>query len=63
MIGEPHFKSDRVYVEVNENGTLEKLPPIGFWCLLWVSIRHHFKAWTVSEIRGFCKNHQKNKTF
>ena len=51
MVGQAHSIGSRIYVEVNEHGTLCKLLPMGFWHTLWLCISTAIKPMSDVEVR------------
>ena len=59
MIGDYVYIGEEMYVVVNDQGTIEDLPHVGFWRECWIEIRHNFKPWKVAELRKYCNEHNK----
>ena len=47
------------YMHVNDNGTLEKLPPMSWYFTIWLYIKSRFKKLTIGEVRAFVEAHKK----
>lgn len=59
MTGSFKYIGKEMFVVVNDEGTLEKLPYVGFWRECWIEIRHQFNPWKVAELRDYCNKHDK----
>jgi hypothetical protein len=59
MIGDIIYIRNKMHTVVNDGGTLEMLPYVGFWNQLYIEIRHKFRRWEVAELRKFCFDHHK----
>lgn len=57
MIGDIIYIRNKMHTVVNDGGTLEMLPCVGFWNQLYIEIRHKFRRWELAELRAFCKKH------
>ena len=59
MIGEIIFLGFTTYMQVNDNGTLEQLPPIPWYFSILLYIKSRFKKLTIGEVRAFVEAHKK----
>ena len=53
MIGEVHVIGSRVYVEMNNSGTLERMPTIKWYWVLVLYLKDYFKKMSYDEVRQF----------
>ena len=52
MIGQIHVIGGTWYLQTNEQGTLEVLPPIKWWRQLWIYFLNYFgKIRSVKEVK------------
>ena len=60
MIGDFKIIGDICYLEVNIQGTLQKLPSMSWWWKLFFAIKQHFKgSINIKEIETVCKKGKK----
>lgn len=57
MTGTVRFVGPDMYVEVNDSGTLEKLPRVKWWRQLHLAISTAIKPWNLDAVRTYCKAH------
>lgn len=56
MIGQIHIIDNKWYLQTNEQGTLETLPPIKWYRQLWIYMLNYFgKIKSVKDVRDAWK--------
>lgn len=55
MIGDIKLIGKDVYFQVNNGGTLVKMPKTSWYRALWLSVRDFFKKWNQNEAVKFAK--------
>jgi hypothetical protein len=51
MIGDVRYIDGKPYLEVNEHGTLEILPPIPWWKQLWLVLLNRYGKLHLEDVR------------
>ena len=59
MIGDIVFLSNHVYVIVNKNGTMERLPCLNWFWRLVLYFKTYRNKMTLQDIRTFSEKHSK----
>jgi len=55
VIGEIFLIGDKTYMQVNKSGTLEKLPKMKWYKVLYLYIKDKVKKMSIAEIREYAK--------
>lgn len=58
MVGETVIVADQAYVVVNTTGTLEKLPQMGPWAILWLWFITRGGNMPIGWIRDYAQRHR-----
>jgi hypothetical protein len=63
MIGEVHVVGNTVYLQVNANGTLERLPEMSWYRVLWLYLLNRFgRVKTIGEVRDYVRRKRRRKS-
>ena len=60
MIGEIHEIDGKIYVEMNNKGTLERMPTLKWYWVIILYLKDYFKKMRYGEIKQWIYEHSHN---
>ena len=57
MIGEVTIVRNTAYLQVNDQGTIERLPQIKWLARIWLYASTRFRKWSIGEVREYARRH------
>lgn len=55
MIGEFKIIGGNYYLQVNKEGTLQRLPPLRWYCVVWLYAKSRFSKIHINEVEALIK--------
>ena len=56
MVGEFKIMGDKCYLQVNNSGTLKKLPKLKWWQIICLAFKNTFKGYVdIDDVENFVK--------